>query len=392
MKSLECPSNIETINNFLLSITETEEYKAIEYLIFSIRKHYLNYMSDFRLLHFEIPEYLEALVDRVVDTFNESGIKADVMLQYMLDNDINGWIHYYAYVFIIPSAQGQKIDAVRDLNELYAFVLTGYILDSFRENRLDIRLISKGEKLSHEANQYGLSVVNGVEFKRDYFVFEGKAYLYSILTNTNTIHFGDTMPGFARIISDQINDGDVLLRLDDRLAVPADQAISYSTLNFEKYRGPQFHFNDTILKNPKTITIHIDEETADKLLLVVKQKHDDNAQKPFWHIELETLPYKSEVSEGRYCITTFLHGMYYPDDDVFTHIDCTRNQYAMSDYVKKYSGCSADVPVDLYTESNELHYKIWCVENGKYTRKVWYDLMMVSLSERYRVLLDEILA
>lgn len=101
-------------------------------------------MSDFRLLHFEIPEYLEALVGRVVDTFNESGIKADVMLQYMLDNDINGWIHYYAYVFIIPSAQGQKIDVVRDLNELYAFVLTGYILDSFRENRLDIKLISKG--------------------------------------------------------------------------------------------------------------------------------------------------------------------------------------------------------------------------------------------------------
>ena len=58
-------------------------------------------------------------------------------------------------------------------------------------------------------------------------------------------------------------------------------------INFEKYRGPQFHFNDTILKNQKTITIHIDEETADKLLLVVKQKHDDNSQKPFWHIELE---------------------------------------------------------------------------------------------------------
>ena len=384
--------NHQTIDEFLLDITETAEYKRIEYLIFSIRMNYLHYMAISRIVKFEIPKYLENLIGIVIDKFNESGISTVDMLQYMLDNDINNWIHYYAYTFIIPVAKGEENEAVNDLSELYAFVLTGYILDTFREKRIDIKNLVEGQVLAHKTNQYDLTVVDGVEFKRDYFVFEGKAYLYSILTNTNTMRFGDTMPAFARIITEQVKDGNILLRLDERLALPINQAISYSTLNFEKYRGPQFHFKDSILKNPKTITIHIDENTADKLLLVVKKKVDNNSKKDFWHIELETLPYRDTASKGKYCITTFLHGMYYPDDDCFTHIDCTKNQYEMSEYIKKYSECEPDIPVDLHTKSNELHYKIWCIENGRYTREVWYNLMTASLNEKYRTLLDEILA
>ena len=384
--------NHQTIDEFLLDITETAEYKRIEYLIFSIRMNYLHYMAISRIVKFEIPKYLENLIGIVIDKFNESGISTVDMLQYMLDNDINNWIHYYAYTFIIPVAKGEENEAVNDLSELYAFVLTGYILDTFREKRIDIKNLVEGQVLAHKTNQYDLTVVDGVEFKRDYFVFEGKAYLYSILTNTNTMRFGDTMPAFARIITEQVKDGNILLRLDERLALPINQAISYSTLNFEKYRGPQFHFKDSILKNPKTITIHIDENTADKLLLVVKRKVDNNSKKDFWHIELETLPYRDTASKGKYCITTFLHGMYYPEDDCFTHIDCTKNQYEMSEYIKKYSECEPDILVDLHTKSNELHYKIWCIENGRYTREVWYNLMTASLNEKYRTLLDEILA
>lgn len=383
--------NHQTIDEFLLDITETAEYKSIKYLIFSIRMNYLHYMAISRIVKFEIPKYLENLIGIVIDKFNESGISTVDMLQYMLNNDINNWIHYYAYTFIIPVAKGEENEAVNDLSELYAFVLTGYILDTFLEKRIDIKNLIEGQVLSHKTNQYDLTVVDGVEFKRDYFVFEGIAYLYSILTNTNTMRFGDTMPAFARIITEQVKDGNILLRLDERLALPINQAISYSTLNFEKYRGPQFHFKDSILKNPKTITIHIDENTADKLLLVIKKKVDNNSKKDFWHIELETLPYRDTASKGKYCITTFLHGMYYPEDDCFTHIDCTKNQYEMSEYIKKYSECEPDIPVDLHTKSNELHYKIWCIENGRYTREVWYNLMTASLNEKYRTLLDEIL-
>lgn len=291
-------------------------------MIFSIRKQYLNYLSQARKKQFEIPKYLELLVDKAIDLFNLSGISCVDMLQYMLEHDINNWVHYYAYTFIIPIAQGKSIECVKDLSDLYALVMTGYILDDFGFNRLNIEVIVKGEQLTHKKNQYGLSVVNGVVFHNDYFVFENKAYLYNILTNIIPVSFGDVMPGFARVISEQREVGNILLRLDDRLALPEEQAISYSTLNFEKYRGPQFHFKDTLLKTSKTISVHFNGKTMDKLLMVVKQKFDEKENKSFWHIELETLPYRNRESKGKYCITTFLHGMYYPDEDIFTHIDC----------------------------------------------------------------------
>jgi len=195
----------------------------------------------------------------------------------------------------------------------------------------------------------------------------------------------------ARVSSEQREVGNILLRLDDRLALPEEQAISYSTLNFEKYRGPQFHFKDTLLKTSKTISVHFNGKTMDKLLMVVKQKFDEKENKSFWHIELETLPYRNRESKGKYCITTFLHGMYYPDEDIFTHIDYTKNQYDIDTYLNKYSDCNEDMPIDTYTSSNELHYKIWCIEGGKYSRETWYRLMVVSLNQEYVELLDEIL-
>lgn len=148
---------------------------------------------------------------------------------------------------------------------------------------------------------------------------------------------------------------------------------------------------DTLLKTSKTISVHFNGKTMDKLLMVVKQKFDEKENKSFWHIELETLPYRNRESKGKYCITTFLHGMYYPDEDIFTHIDYTKNQYDIDTYLNKYSDCNEDMPIDTYTSSNELHYKIWCIEGGKYSRETWYRLMVVSLNQEYVELLDEIL-
>lgn len=62
----------------------------------------------------------------------------------------------------------------------------------------------------------------------------------------------------------------ILLRLDERLALPVKQAISYSTLNFEKFYGPQFHFEDKI-KKVKTIIVHFNKESSNKLLMVIKR-------------------------------------------------------------------------------------------------------------------------
>ena len=46
--------NHQTIDEFLLDITETAEYKNIKYLIFLIRMNYLHYMAISRIVKFEI--------------------------------------------------------------------------------------------------------------------------------------------------------------------------------------------------------------------------------------------------------------------------------------------------------------------------------------------------
>lgn len=51
--------NYQTIDEILLDITETAEYKSIEYLNFSIRMNYLHYKAISRIVKFEIPRYLE---------------------------------------------------------------------------------------------------------------------------------------------------------------------------------------------------------------------------------------------------------------------------------------------------------------------------------------------
>lgn len=381
---------IEKIERFMIEITESEEYQSREYLIFSIRKDFLNYLTITRLNNFEVPKYLEKLVEYVDTKFWQSNISPNDMLNYMLSNDKSNWVQYYVCVGLMRGSNSSE-ESVQCDKKIFMLILTGYILEVFKNNQIDIQRIVNSEQFIYETNQYGLSIVNGVEFRRDYFIFDNKAYLYSILTNTDVIHFGDNMPGFAKIITENINSGDVLLRLDERLALPVDQAISYSSLNFEKFYGPQFHFKDSKFEKQKTVIVHMDNETCNKLLMVIKKDYDSKRGTSFFHVEIETLPYVNETSDYTRCITTFLHGMYYPSDDFFTHIDYTRNQYEFDDYLKKYTESTTDIPIDFYAEK-ELHYKIWCIENGKYSREIWYKLMVVSLSESYQILLDEMLA
>ncbi len=381
----------EKIELFLLEIKESELYSSKEYLIHSIRKNFLNYLSVLRLNEFKPPLFLTEIFEFINKLFDESGIYPTNMLEYMLENDISNWIYYYVSTFFRSTSSTITDNEIKCNNDLFILILTGFVFEYFREKSIDIRTIIPNEKLPTNTNQYGLSKVNGVVFKRDYFIYDHKAYLYNLLTNTSVINFFDKMPGFAKIIIEQVTDGDILLRLDERLALPENQAISYSTYNFEKFRGPQFHFNNSTFDKKKTIIVHIDNNTCDKLLMVIKQDYNTISNEEFWHIELETLPFISESSIYNHFITVFLHGMYYPNRDCFTHIDYTRNQYDISDYLQKYSDSVSGKPIDFYTR-RELHYKIWCIENGTYSREVWYNLMVSSLSEVYQNLLNEILS
>ena len=378
---------IEEIEHFILRVTDTDEFKEMEYLALSTGTSMLDYLRAFvgRDGSLMIPSFCEPLITKISDLFTSSHISYDSILNYMIAN--NNWVKYYDFIYI------HKLDnnsTVRIEAKLFFLIMTGFILDTFKKQYVDISEIIKGERFEYKTNQYGLTTVSGVVFKSDSFIYDGKAYLYNPLTNKTKLKFTDKMPGFAKIITEEVISGDVLLRLDERLAVPENQIITWSTSDFEKIRGPQFQFSNPRFEKMKTIIVHMNPNMCNKLLMVIKKDHDRKYQKAFLHIEIETLPFFQSKSPTSPCITTFLHGMYYPDEDCFTHIDYTKNQYMFSNFKQKYADTYSEVPIDFYAEK-KLHYKLWCIENGQYSREIWYKLMISSLPEKYHRLLNEIL-
>lgn len=75
----------DVIEQFLFEILETEEYKAVEYLAFSIYKPMLDYFTSLRTKEntFPTPPFLIPLVTRVGELFCEKGITGDNILNYM---------------------------------------------------------------------------------------------------------------------------------------------------------------------------------------------------------------------------------------------------------------------------------------------------------------------
>lgn len=177
--------------------------------------------------------------------------------------------------------------------------------------------------------------------------------------------------------------------MDERLSLPETEYHDYSGFVHAKFYGPNLNLTNINFQNNKEIIVHMDPETSDKLLMVIKRDYDKITSENFFHIEIETLP--CLTSETNHIITTFLHAMYYPQRSVFTHIDYTKNQYSYKEYLHKYQDSKNGIPIDHYTASKKLHYKIWCIENGEFSKDMWYKLMAISLKDNYKKLLDEIL-
>lgn len=387
---------------FLLEMAESEECQKIMYKRMAIRKYIGLYyaMKDERGV---IDSFMVPFRDLVKEQLELKEVDIDCLLKYMIDNDESSCALFSATTLFSPKeglsssdyyskiAENKiltpYVDAV-DIDKL-ALIVVSFIFDNFRLKQMDIREIVKGEIFEYSTNQYGLTKVNGASFKVDGLIFDGKGYYYNYFTNKTMLDPYDSMVGFARIIHEEAANGDILYRLDERLSMPEVEYYDYSGVAFAKFYGPQFSFDGNSLKRGKTIIVHMDDKSMAKLLMVIKKREDQNTKEEFWHIEIETLPYVETCKN--FVITTFLHGMYYPKRDVFTHIDYTKNQYGGSEYLQKYADSIDGMPVDQYTASRELHYKIWCIENGEFTRETWYKLMIISLSKEYQDLLNEIL-
>ena len=388
------------IESFLLEMAESEACQRIAYKRLSIGMSIGLYYS---MEKGDIDPFMIPFRDYIKDQIRVKSIDVDDLIKYILEND-KGSCFFLAITRFKRKKElsDVKFISLVELNKIItpfvdevdmdviSLIVVSFVFDHLFNSKIDIREIVEKEEFIYPTNQYNLTKVNGAIFKRDGLIYDGKGYFYNIFTEKSMLDQYDKTVGFAKIIHDEAERCDILYRIDERLSMPASEFHDYTGVAFAKYRGPQFNFQRNHLDGEKTIVVHYDEKTLDKLLMVIKQREDQNTNEPFWHIEIETLPYMSEA--GEYVITTFLHGMYYPERDVFTHIDYTKNQYNGDVYLQKYADSENGMSIDQYTETRDLHYKIWCIENGEFSRETWYKLMIISLSETYQRLLNEMLA
>lgn len=109
-------------------------------MIFSIRKQYLNYLSQARKKQFEIPKYLELLVDKAIDLFNLSGISCVDMLGFVLgyivgivnDVKLNDGDNIVKKVLI----RIVKVIFARDVSTRTIFMDSGYVAEDAAPSEL----------------------------------------------------------------------------------------------------------------------------------------------------------------------------------------------------------------------------------------------------------------
>lgn len=391
------------VEEFLLEIAESEECKKINYKRLAIRKYIGVYYAE-KPVRGEIDNFMIPFRDYVKEKIEEYEIDLDDLAKYMITSD-ESHCAIFAFTTRFQPKEGiteyQYYDAIARYQvltpfvdavdmDVYALIVVSYVFDNLASREVNISKIVKDEVFAYDVNQYGLSNVNGAVFKRDGLIYDGKGYYYNIFTPKSLLSSMDSMPAFASIIATVGGEFDILYRLDERLSMPESEYRDYSGVQFEKFYGPQFRFDGGTLKDTKTLIVHIDPNNMAKLLMVIKKDYNAFIDEPFWHIELETLPFPKEECSSQY-VTTFLHGMYYPNKKIFTHIDYTKNQYSNELYREKYRDSQDGLPIDTYTENREQHYKIWCIENGSFSEDTWYKLMYVSLSKTYQILFEEIM-
>lgn len=391
------------VEEFLLELAETKECKKISYKRLAIRKYIGLYYAE-KPVRWEIDPFMIPFRDYTKNVLLDKAINIDELAKYMISTDkSNCALFAFSTLFKHKPeiSENQYLDAVAKYQvitpfveeidmDTYSLIVCAYIFDNIMTTSVSITEIVKGEIFLYETNQYRLTKVNGATFKKDGLLFNGKGYYYNVFTNKALMNAMDTMPAFARLISMAGDNFDILYRLDERLSMPETEYRDYTGVQFEKFYGPQFRFDGSTLKEAKTLIVHMNPDNMAKLLMVIKKEKDDLLDQPFWHIEIETLPYPREENAGSY-ITTFLHGMYYPEQGFFTHIDYAKNQYSNHLYKEKYKDSQNGLSIDSYTESREQHYKIWCIENGRFSTELWYKLMYVSLTSVYQKLLEEMM-
>lgn len=395
------------MEELLLEILSLDIYRNISYYIghlpFPLYRHFggLKWKGT--------QNYLKPLVNETKQIIERSDISQEIILQY-LANDISNPSYLFVAQAILVYAVPIQLDDMQRFSivtkqaslpknihiddEILACAVACFVLDGNRYTQWDFNTVVPEEVFIYPTNDYHLTKVKNIDFCQSGFIYDNKYYLYNLYINRKPLHVGEPIPAVFKIIQDcvDLSKADILLRLDERLAIDVDKAEICHYEFFEKFYGQSFLFSETRLERAKTITVQYDPETYNKLLMVIKKDYDTILEEEFWHIEVEQLPKIAETYKSKYVLTTFVHGKYYPNRRAFRHIDFIKNEYQTEKYKQKHNGCSnSDIPIDYYTETKNEHYKIWCIENIDMSEELWYKLTLVSLAPRYMILFNEML-
>lgn len=241
------------------------------------------------------------------------------------------------------------------------------------------------EHLRQPTNKYGLTKLENVTFMRQGFQIDDTYYQYNLFIDPTISSPGAKMPYIFEIITEETN-GDIYLRCDDELAVPASQKFETATTDMQKFYGINVDFANIDKILHKEIIVHTQPSTDHRILVIIKPDFDNDER--FYHIEIEEL-WNTDGLTDKFIMATFLHAKYYPAQTSFTHIDFTVNQYDLETYRQKHTAAknSTGIPVDKYCD---IHYKIWCIEAPEISVQTWSKIVCATLDEPFRDIFLEI--
>ena len=93
-------------------------------------------------------------------------------------------------------------------------------------------------------------------------------------------------------------------------------------LHGDKNSAYSKYMDDAIFKPPTPLLLSKVVDALDEIYRLMSESQAVD-------VRGDTYEYCPTGEADSPCITSFLHGMYYPEDDVFTHIDYTKNQYIL---------------------------------------------------------------
>ena len=397
----------EKIENLILRIvTQGRNYINASYYA---QHCFFPMWRNFNLAEYNLPPYfLREFCNEVKKYIDETGISTNDLITYFanvsLKNSSYFWVSqcvlkhgggiadYNQLYNIASGAKGLPSNTVID-DEILAHAFTAFIIDCYPYDCWDFEKLVLEEDFEYPITDYRLTRIRDAHFKQDGFIFNGKYYLYNQFIDRSPLENGTSVPAIFRVLTQQRDfaNADFYMRLDARLAIPSLEFDGKTRVLAAKYYGPTFSYYKTNLQRAKTFIVHGNPDSGNKLLMVIKKDFDEKTKQEFWHIELETLPFRQSNSARKRVTTTFIHGKYYPCERVFRHIDFIKNQYALDDYCQKYLGCTnAKIPVDFYT-TKDCHYKVWCIENIDLSESTWYQISVLSLTSEYSILFNEML-